>query len=70
MCDLRTVSHNPRWTGRLSSRMGLRGRELMHFVKHLQGGGSIMFLAEIIGNELVGPYRVEDGLKMNSQDLL
>ena len=42
----------------------------MHFVKHLQGGGSIMFLAEIIGNELVGPYRVEDGLKMNSQDLL
>ena len=55
-----SVTPYPRLTGWLGSRMGLRGRELMHFVIRLQGGRSIMFLAGIIGNELVGPYKVED----------
>ena len=47
--------------------MGLRGRESKHFVKRQQGGGLIMIWAGIIGFELVGAFRVEDGLKMNSK---
>lgn len=42
-------------------------RDSRHFVKRQQGGGSIMIWAGIIGNELVGPFRVEDGVKMNSK---
>ena len=29
-----------------------------------QGGGGVMFWAALIGNEVVGPFRVPDGLKM------
>ena len=32
-----------------------------------QGGGSVMFWAALIGREVVGPFRVPDGLKMNAQ---
>ena len=31
-----------------------------------QGGGGVMFWAALIGNEVVGPFRVPDGLKMNA----
>ena len=32
-----------------------------------QGGGGVMFWAALIGKEVVGPFRVPDGLKMNAQ---
>ena len=32
-----------------------------------QGGGGVMFWAGIINDTIVGPFRVPDGLKMNSQ---
>ena len=32
-----------------------------------QGGGSVMFWAALIGRDVVGPFRVPDGLKMNAQ---
>ena len=46
--------------------MGLRGPESKHFVKRQRGGGLIMIWAGIIGIELVGAFRVEDGQNMNS----
>ena len=43
-------------------------------VRHQQGGGGVLVLywqvlvwAAIIKDELVGPFQVEDGLKINSQ---
>lgn len=35
--------------------------------KHQQGAGSVLLWAGIINNELVGPFQVEDRLKVNSQ---
>ena len=32
-----------------------------------QGGGGVMLWAAIIGNELVGPFRVSDGVKMTAK---
>ena len=37
-----------------------------HLLRCQQGGGSVMFWAGIVGNELVGPFRVEDGVKMTA----
>ena len=37
-----------------------------HLLRRQQGGGSVMFWAGIVGNELVGPFRVEDGVKMTA----
>ena len=34
-------------------------------VRQQQGGGGVMFWAGIIGNELVSPFKVPDGVKMN-----
>ena len=36
-------------------------------VRRQQGGGGVLVLTGIIKDELVGPFRVEDGLKINSQ---
>ncbi|KAK7130479.1 hypothetical protein R3I93_019969 [Phoxinus phoxinus] len=36
-------------------------------LRRQQGGGGVMVWAGIIKDELVGPFRVQDGLKMNSQ---
>lgn len=47
--------------------MGLYPTLLKTLVKLQKGSGSIMIWAGIIGNELVGPFRVEDGVKMNSK---
>ena len=33
-------------------------------IRRQQGGGGVMFWTAIIGNELVGPLRVSDGVKM------
>ncbi|KAI5624251.1 tripartite motif-containing protein 16, partial [Silurus asotus] len=37
----------------------------IHFLQ--QGGGGVLVWAGIIKDELVGPFRVEDGVKLNSQ---
>ena len=36
-------------------------------LRHQQGGGGVLVWAGIIKDELVGPFRVEDGVKLNSQ---
>ena len=33
-----------------------------------QGGGGVMFWAGIVGNRLIGPFKVEEGVKMNSEN--
>ena len=38
-----------------------------HRIRRQQGGGGVMFWAAIIGNELVGPFRVADGVKMTAK---
>ncbi|KAJ8374998.1 hypothetical protein SKAU_G00055780 [Synaphobranchus kaupii] len=43
------------------------GRRAPLRVRHQQGGGGVLVWAAIIKDELVGPFRVEDGLKINSQ---
>ena len=30
-----------------------------------QGGGGVMFWAGIVGKELIGPFKVDEGVKMN-----
>ena len=35
-------------------------------MRRQQGGGGVMFWAAIVGNCLVGPYKVDEGLKMNA----
>ena len=32
-----------------------------------QGGGGIMFWAGVINNEMVGPFRVKDGVKITAE---
>lgn len=44
-----------------------RGHNSRQFVKRQQGGGGIMIWAGIVGHELVGPFKVEEGVKMNSK---
>ena len=36
-------------------------------VRRQQGGGVVMFWAGIIGNTLIGPVRVPEGVKLTSQ---
>ena len=36
-------------------------------IRRQQGGGGVMFWAAIIGNELVGPFRVSDEVKMTAK---
>lgn len=38
-----------------------------HRIRRQQGGGGVMFWAAIIGDELVGPFRVADGVKMTAK---
>ena len=35
-------------------------------LRRQQGGGGVMFWAAIVNDELIGPFRVEDGVKINS----
>ena len=48
------------WTGGWYYNEGLRPQR----IRRQQGGGGVMFWAAIIGNELVGPFRVPDGVKI------
>jgi len=36
-------------------------------LRRQQGGGGVMFWAAIVGDELIGPFRVPEGVKMNSE---
>ncbi|KAF4673376.1 hypothetical protein FOL47_010622 [Perkinsus chesapeaki] len=45
----------------------LRGSEVPARKKRQQGGGGVMFWAGIIGDTVVGPCRVEKGVKMDSK---
>ena len=35
-------------------------------LRRQQGGGGVMFWAGILGNKMVGPFRVPEGVKMNA----
>lgn len=37
-------------------------------LRRQQGGGGIMIWAAIVGNELIGPFKVDDGVKLNSEN--
>lgn len=42
------------------------GRDRPHRLRRQQGGGGVMFWAGIVGNMMVGPWKVPDGVKMTS----
>lgn len=44
----------------------LNGRQSSYRIKRQQMGGGVMIWAGIIGEEIIGPYKVEEGVKMNS----
>ena len=39
----------------------------LHRIRRQQGGGGVLFWGAIIDNELVGPFRVADGVKMTAK---
>ena len=43
------------------------GAAIPHRVRCQQGGGGVMFWADIMGDKLVGPFRVPEGVKLTSQ---
>lgn len=45
----------------------LEGTEAPTRIRRQQGGGGVMIWAGVIDEELVGPFRVPDGVKMNSE---
>ena len=45
----------------------VKGQGIPFRLRRQQGGWGMMFWAVIVGKSLVGPFRVQDGLKMNSQ---
>ena len=44
-----------------------KGRQSQNRMRRQQGGGSIMFWAGMLGSTIIGPFRVEQGVKMNSE---
>ncbi len=54
------------WARRICRGWVLEHEDIPIHLKGQQGGGGIMFWAGINGHELVGPFRVPDGVKMNS----
>lgn len=46
----------------------LKGRQSRNRMRRQQGGGGVMFWAGLLGNTIVGPFRVEQGVKLNSQN--
>lgn len=44
----------------------LKGRHSRNRMRRQQGGGGIMFWAGLLGNTIVGPFKVQRGVKMNS----
>lgn len=46
----------------------LNGRQARNRFRRQQGGGGVMFWAGLLGNTIVGPFRVEQGVKLNSRN--
>ncbi|MEM9078998.1 MAG: transposase [Bacteroidota bacterium] len=46
------------------------GAKTPHRFRRQQGGGGVMFWAGIIGDELVGPFRVPEGVKLTSKSYI
>ena len=44
----------------------VNGRQSAYRLRRQQGGGGVMIWAGIIGKEVIGPFMVEEGVKMNS----
>ena len=42
------------------------GRQSLYRIRCQQGGGGVMIWAGVIGNEVIGPFKVEEGVKLNS----
>ena len=42
------------------------GRQSLYRIRRQQGGGGVMIWAGIIGNEVIGPFKVEEGVKLNT----
>jgi len=50
-----------------SSGWVLNGRPVKLRIRRQQGGGGVMFCAGIKGNEIIGPFRVQQGVKVDSK---
>lgn len=44
----------------------ISGQNPQHRFRRQQGGGGVMFWAAILKNEIIGPFRVLEGVKINS----
>ena len=44
----------------------LKGRQAQHCMRRQQGGGDFMFWAGLLGNTIVRPFKVPQGVKINS----
>lgn len=44
------------------------GHSVPYRLRRQQGGGGVLFWAAIHGSNLIGPYKVDDGVKMNSKN--
>ena len=42
------------------------GRQSLYLIRRQQGFGGVMIWAGIIGNEVIGPFKVEEGVKLNT----
>lgn len=67
--NLQTVLFTDECRATLEGPDGWSGRCLVdsHHVPTRLRGGRVMFWARIMGKELVGPYRVPEGMKMTSE---
>ena len=46
----------------------LKGHAPPTLLRRQQGGGGIMIWAGIVGNRMVGPFKIEEGVKINSEN--
>ena len=73
---LKTDFHNVLWTDKTRAMLDgpdgwtkgwlLKGASPRLRYKRQQGGGGVMIRAWIFGSDIVGPFLVPDGIKMNS----
>ena len=74
--NIKTAFQNVLWTDECRATLDgpdgwakgwiLNGQKGKVLVRRQQGGVGVMFWAGIVGDQLVGPFRVPEGLKMNS----
>lgn len=71
-CDFNTVMFTDEMRATLDGPDGWsktwvpRGSSRPQRMRRQQGGGGVMMWAGIIGNEILGPFRIADGVKINS----